>query len=336
MPELPEVHTTVQGINRRLRGKKIVDVWSGYNSPFHKGKDNIKNVHYFKNFRRAVVGAKFLSATRRGKNILIHLSNGHTILIHMKMTGHLMYGKYEFSAHGKNGDAKRNNGGVWRATEEGPLQDPFNQFIRLVFTISDAKDRGNARDNGQTKHLAFSDMRKFGKVFVFPTSELAQVPDIASLGPEPLDSAFTFKIFKERLALWPRGKIKQVLLDQSIIAGIGNIYSDEILFATDVHPLSLAGKIPEPELKKMFDATKNILRRGIKFGGDSESDYRNIDGEPGVFQLKHQAYRHTGEKCSWRGGKYGNKKRGCDGIIERLKIGGRSAHFCPRHQKIFS
>lgn len=329
MPELPEVHTTVQGLNRRLRGKKIVDVWSAYNSPFHKGKDNIKNVHYFKNFREAIVGAKFLSATRRGKNILIHLSNGHTILIHMKMTGHLMYGKYEFSLRGKNA-------GIWRAVEDGPLQDPFNQFIRLVFTVSDPADRG------EIKHLAFSDMRKFGKVFVFPTKELAKVPDIATLGPEPLESAFTFKIFKGRLALWPRGKIKQVLLDQSIIAGIGNIYSDEILFAAGIHPLSLASKIPKPQLKKMFDATKNVLKRGIKFGGDSESDYRNIDGVPGAFQLQHQAYRHTGEKCSWRGGGSASRgarasaKRGCDGTIERLKIGGRSAHFCPRHQKLFN
>ncbi|MEK7185136.1 MAG: bifunctional DNA-formamidopyrimidine glycosylase/DNA-(apurinic or apyrimidinic site) lyase [Patescibacteria group bacterium] len=315
MPELPEVHTTVEGINRVLRGKKIVDVWSAYNSPFHKGKDNIKNVHYFKNFREAIVGAKFLSATRRGKNILIHLSNGHTILIHMKMTGHLMYGEYKHDTRAK----------IWRAVEDGPLQDPFNQFIRLVFALSDASGRG------EIKHLAFSDMRKFGKVFVFPTKELASLPELATLGPEPLESAFTFKIFKERLATWPRGKIKQVLLDQGIIAGIGNIYSDEILFAAGVHPLTPAEKIPAPEIKKMFDATKNVLKRGIKFGGDSESDYRNIDGVPGAFQLQHQAYRHTGEKCSWRS----NARRSCDGIIERLKIGGRSAHFCPRHQKLF-
>lgn len=312
MPELPEVHTTVQGLNRVLRGKKIVDVWSAYNSPFHKGKANIKNVHYFKNFRVAIVGAKFLSATRRGKNILIHLSNGHTILIHMKMTGHLIFGRYEHDTRGKNG-------GVWHAKEDGPLQDPFNQFIRLVFSLSGGK------------HLAFSDVRKFGKVFAFPTSELDKIPDLAVLGPEPLESAFTFKIFKERLATWPRGKIKQVLLDQGIIAGIGNIYSDEILFAAGVHPLSPTGKIPEPELKKMFAATKNVLKRGIKFGGDSESDYRNIDGVPGAFQLKHQAYRHTGEKCTWRE----SVKRGCGGTIEKLKIGGRSAHFCPRHQKLF-
>lgn len=183
-------------------------------------------------------------------------------------------------------------------------------------------------------------MRKFGKVFVFPTAETSNVPDLAHLGPEPLEQAFTLKIFKERLALAPRGKIKQVLMDQSIIAGIGNIYADEILFAAGVHPLSLTAKIPEPQLKKMFAAIKNVLKRGIKFGGDSESDYRNIYGEPGGFQLKHQAYRHTGEKCSYRDANTAANgrdiHRACDGIIERLKIGGRGAHFCPQHQKLFT
>lgn len=316
MPELPEVHTTVQGLNRVLKDKKIVDVWSGYDSKFYRGKNDIKNIHYLKTFKKDVVGGKFVSATRRGKNILIHLSNGQTILIHMKMTGHLLYGHYELK--NKTGTGKSATPKIsarhWQPTEDGPLQDPYNQFIRLVFSLS----------NG--KHLAFSDVRKFGKVFSFPTKNLFQIADLAGIGPEPLDINFNLKKFKERLLLSPKGKIKSVLMDQSIIAGIGNIYSDEILWTAGVHPLSTPEKIPAPEMKKMFETMKTVLKRGINFGGDSESDYRNIDGEPGGFQLQHKAYRHTGEPCT---------RRGCGGIIEKMKIGGRSAHFCATHQTFF-
>ena len=309
MPELPEVHTTVVGLNQRLKNKTITDVWSSYDSAFHAGKNNIKNIHYFKDFRRAISGAKFMRAERRGKNILIHLSNDHTVLIHMKMTGHLMYGAYTLSGSGKN--IKKQ---VWRADEDGPLQDPYNQYIRLVFSFSDKK------------HLVFSDLRKFGKVFVFPTKELASLPDIAHIGPEPLEKSFDYKNFKTRLARWPKKAIKTVLMDQTVIAGIGNIYSDEMLWSSGIHPVSWPAKIPEPVLKSLFKEMKLVLQRGIHFGGDSESDYRNIDGEPGEFQNKHHVYRHTGETCA---------RRGCGGTIERMKVASRSAHFCPKHQQIF-
>lgn len=122
----------------------------------------------------------------------------------------------------------------------------------------------------------------------------------------------------------PNGKIKQVLMDPSVIAGIGNIYSDEILWRAGVHPLSKPGKVPERNLRLMFSAMKRTLRRGIDFGGDSMSDYRNIKGERGEFQNHHEAYRRTGKKCSRD-----------KGIIKRLVVGGRSAHFCPVHQKLF-
>ncbi len=303
MPELPEVHTTVKGLNRRLKNKTITDVWSSYNSPSHAGKSNIKNVHYFKNFRKAVSGAKFARAERRGKNVLIHLSNGHTVLIHMKMTGHLLYGKYELVS------------GTWLPREKGPLQDPYNQYIRLVFSLSDKKQ------------LVFSDLRKFGKVFVFPTKETALLPDLALLGPEPLEKSFTYEQFRERLLRWPTRPIKQVLMDQSVVAGIGNIYSDEMLWTASIHPLSRAPAVPEKLLRSLFKEMKLVLERGIRFGGDSESDYRNIDGKPGEFQNKHHVYRHTGETCA---------RRNCDGTITRMKVGGRSAHFCPKHQKIFT
>lgn len=309
MPELPEVHTTATILNKLIKGLDIKDVWSGYNSVFHTGKSNIKNLEYFKEFKKAVIGKKIGSVTRRGKNVLVNLSGNVTILIHMKMTGHLLYGTYERKLKVKNEKLKVEE---WEAEEDGPLKDPFNRFIRLVFALS----------NG--KHLAFSDMRKFAKVCYLPTDTLSESADLSHLGPEPLEKSFTLLVFSSKLNERPNGKIKQVLMDQSLIAGIGNIYSDEALWIADIHPLRPVRNIKETEMKKLFGAVKDMLKKGIDFKGDSMSDYRNPYGEPGKFQTKHHAYRKTGKHC---------EKRGCPGIIRRLKVGGRSAHFCSAHQK---
>ncbi len=284
MPELPEVQTTVNGLNRTVKGRKIVGVETTYNSPFYKGKDNIKNPKFFTFFRKKVKGKKILRAERRAKNVLIHLSSGDTIITHMKMTGHFVYDR------------------------------PNYPFTRLDFKL----------DN--QKHLVLSDMRKFAKVTLVKTSELEKSLHLEHLGPEPLEIAFTFNIFQSQILKRPRGKIKQVLMDQSLIAGIGNIYSDEILWRAGVHPLSHPNKIPEKNLKEMFKAIKKILKKGIDFGGDSMSDYRNIKGEKGKFQEHHRAYRRTGQACV---------KSGCRGVTKRIIVGARSAHFCPVHQKLY-
>jgi formamidopyrimidine-DNA glycosylase len=303
MPELPEVQTTVDGLNTEVKGLRVVDVWTDYKSHFHIGKNNIKDERYFQEFKKDVVGASISHSSRQGKNVLIHLSNGKTILVHMKMTGHFLYGTYQLKK------------GVWEPKEkEGPLRDPYNKFIHLVFTLSNKK------------HLAFSDLRRFGKVFVFDTQNIHIIEDLMHLGPDPLTKEFDYTLFKERLAMKPSAKIKQILMDQHIISGIGNIYSDEILWSAGIHPLSIVKKIPPEKLKRVYFATRKILKRGIDFGGDSDSDYRNIHGEPGNFQHKHNAYRRTGTQCL--------KKDG--GTIQRIKIGGRSTHFCSKHQTLYS
>jgi formamidopyrimidine-DNA glycosylase len=302
MPELPEVQTTVNGINQTAKGKLILDAFTSYNSLYHAGKDNIKDPKFFKLFRNRVKGKKIIKAERRAKNILIHLSEGYTILVHMKMTGHMMYGEYKKIK------------GVWTPSKDGPLQDPFNQFIRFVIAL----------DNG--KHLVLSDVRKFAKVTLVKTEALEECLHLEHLGPEPLDDKFSFEVFKKQISKKPKGRIKTVLMDQSLIAGIGNIYSDEILWRASVHPLSFAAKIPEKNLKEMFEAMKETLKEGISFGGDSMSDYRNIRGEKGAFQEHHRAYRRTGNPCD---------KPRCRGKIERIVVGTRSTHFCPVHQKLF-
>lgn len=311
MPELPEVQTTVDGINHFTRGLTITDVWSDYDSAHYAGKDQIKNRDYFTKFRKAIIGAKILRAHRRAKNVLIELSNNQTILIHMKMTGHLLYGEYKKR---KRKNAKGKIEEYWHATDEtSALSDPFNGFIHLVFSLSN------------DKYLAFSDMRKFAKVTLIKTENLSHSPDLAHIGPEPLASTFTAKVLSGQLSKKPNGKIKSVLMDQTVLAGVGNIYSDEILFASNIHPLTLVKNLKPKNVKDMWKHMRNILRSGIDFGGDSMSDYRNLEGKPGKFQYHHKAYRQTKKPCA---------KKGCKGIIERMMIGGRSSHFCPVHQKL--
>lgn len=309
MPELPEVQTTVSGLKKVLPKLTIVDVWSDLpaKTSAHKGKETIKDLPYFSALRNAIRGKKILTVERRAKNILIALDKGKTLLIHMKMTGHLLYGKYAF-----NNPSTKLRAGEWRPTVRGPLDDPFNRFIHVVFTLSNSK------------HLVLSDMRKFAKVVLLDTASLKSSPHISMLGPEPLERSFTFEKFKASLARKPNLKIKRTLMDQSIVAGIGNIYSDEVLWHAGVHPEEPVKNIPTAKMRKMYDAMKLVLKRGIDFSGDSTSDYRTITGERGKFHLHHEAYRRTGEKCSKRDG----------GGILRKKLGGRSAHFCSVHQAL--
>jgi formamidopyrimidine-DNA glycosylase len=315
MPELPEVQTTVTGLSKTIIGLSIKDVWTDYNSPFFKGSETIKDPIYFKRFKKETTGQKIVDVSRRAKNILIRLDSGKTLLIHMKMTGHIMIGRYVF-------DEKKKKDPWSPAPEERPaLHDPFNRHIHFVVTLSNKK------------HLVLSDVRKFAKVTLIENSNEAMMNDrddhLGGLGPEPLDKSFSFDLFKERLNKRLNGKIKTVLMDQSIISGVGNIYSDEALFRASIHPETRVAHVSEDALKRLYKATKEVLEKGIDFGGDSTSDYRNIHGERGTFQAAHQAYRRTGEPC---GAIIDGKK--CKGIIQRKVVGGRSAHFCSVHQKL--
>jgi len=311
MPELPEVQTTVTGLNETVRGLKIVDAWSDLPKKSHQKKDEVKNLTFWNKFKKAVIGKKILRAERVGKNILIHLESSKTMLVHMKMTGHLMYGKYR---PGKKTDGEDSHDWPWWS-EEKALQDPYNRFIRVLFKLN----------NGYS--LAFCDSRKFGKVTLFETLESKNTKHLKGVGIDTLDKKLTYKIFKETILKKPTGRIKNVLMDQSLIAGIGNIYSDEMLFESGIHPEEKPVNIPETKFKKMFSVMKPLLNKGIKFGGDSTSDYRNIYGLPGAFQGKHKVYRKKGESCA---------RKNCSGVIIRKVVGGRSAHFCPTHQKLES
>jgi len=321
MPELPEVTTTTNGLQRILPGLKITAVWTDLAKDTVSRPDflhTIKSKKFFKNFEKIVVGAKVVNVERRAKNILVNLNNGYTILMHLKMTGHIMVGQYEYSK-------KDNNWHVHKDEKNTALHDPYNRFIHFVFTLEETKPPSSKLRT--VRHMVFCDSRKFGKITLVTTENAHETIHLKGTGPEPLGAGFTFKEFEKVLMKKKNGKIKITLMDPKVIAGIGNIYSDEMLWASDIHPLSVIPKIPKIALKKLYIEMKKVLEKGINFGGDSMSDYRNVDGKRGEFQNKHNAYRKNKELCT---------KKGCGGTIIKTITSGRSAHFCNKHQTLYN
>jgi len=338
MPELPEVTTTVNGLKRVLKNLTITGVWTDLakKNPIKQFKNTVKDEVFFKKFKKAIVGQKVESVERRAKNILINLSprhglgqaGGNTILIHLKMTGHLIFGKYVFS--------KKENKWTPDKNERRELHDPYNRFIHVVFVFLLPLSRGRL-GGGTPKemHLVFCDTRKFGKVTLLKTEVMHDSIHLKNIGPEPLDKNFNFIKFKEQLLKKPASRktaIKTVLMNQEVIAGIGNIYSDEMLWLAKIHPESKPQNIPDKNLKLLYKSMLKVLNQGIDFGGDSMSDYRDIDGKRGNFQNHHNVYRKNKEKCRMFGVSPKGDVNGCIGVIMRKVINGRSAHFCDKHQ----
>lgn len=298
MPELPEVQTTVKGLNSKVLGRTFLDVWTD-------SKRIIRKPAEFNIFKKEIKGKKIKKIWRRAKNIIIDLSGGYSLLIHQKMTGHLLVGNWILEAE------------RWKPVGKGPLEDPQNRFIHVLFWL----------DNG--KMLALSDLRKFAKVELWKTGELLNSKEFLKLGPEPLDKNFTFEKFKEvlknkkGLPAVRHGKIKQVLMNREIIAGIGNIYSNEALWQAKIHPGKNIAELSEKELKLLYLAIKRVLELGVKLGGESFSDYRKPDGSKGDFDAERKVYKREGQKCER-----------CKAKIKRIKLSQRSAFFCPSCQKL--
>jgi len=289
MPELPEVETTVRELKKKLVGLKFVDVWSDREKPLLQAGGTVK-------MRKEIKGKKILKVWRRAKFIVIDIEGPKSIFIHQKISGHLLYGKL-----------KRVKG-VWQSMAKGPIRDdPKNKYLRIVFTLS----------NGF--HLTLSDLRRFGRVLLVDDKNINNLKAVSKLGPEPLD--VSYKEYRE-LFRKKKGRIKPVLMDPFFIVGIGNIYADEILWESGLHPLSRVENLEDKDTKKIYLWTQKILNKAIKYKGSSMDDYRVPSGEKGKFQNHQKAYQRTGKPCL--------KKDG--GKIERIVIGARSAHFCPVHQ----
>ncbi len=291
MPELPEVETIVRGLRKKILNLKIKDVWSD-------SKKLIKKPEDFEKFKKEIRGKKIEGVERRGKNILINLSDNKVILIHQKITGHLLYGEWE----------QRDN--EWVALNSKALaKDKWNKYLHLIILFESGKQ------------LALSDLRKFAKVELWEKDKLKESESFQSLGPEPLKEEFTFEKFKEALNTRRSGKIKEILMDQKVLVGIGNIYASEILWRSKVDPFKDLNDLSEDELKKIYNNMRKILKKAIRFKGTSTSDFRTSEGVKGSFQDFLKVYSKEGEKCP-----------NCDGEIKRKKISGRSTFYCPRCQ----
>lgn len=283
MPELPEVETTVRDLRPKVRGRTFLDVWSDAEKLVRKPN--------FSRFEEQIKEKKIRRVRRRGKYVLFDLSRGKVLLVHQKLTGHLLYGRWE------------KEGGGW-SSRSGPMREKMNSYLHLVFKL----------DNG--KMLAFSDLRKFGRVELWDREEFEG--RLSDLGPEPLSPAFSFEDFKERFKR-RRARIKSLLMDQSFIAGVGNIYANEILWRTRLHPERKADTLSEGEKRRIYEAMRAVLKEAIRLKGTSTSDYRTLEGE---FGSRLKVYGREGEECPR-----------CGREIEKMKTGGRTTYYCPRCQR---
>jgi len=280
----------VSDLNRKVRGQKIVGFWTDW--------PKLIKAPVPKLFKAKIRGLRIQEVKRIGKNVVFSLSGNNVLLVHQKMTGHLMVGKWNI----KNGKVE--------ATEDGPFKDRVNRYIHALFYLSSGK------------MIALSDMRKFARIAFGKRENILKLPDITKLGPDALDPKLTVKKLLERIRLRKKS-IKLTLMDPSVIAGIGNIYADDILWSAQVHPLRRSNTIKESEAKKIFVEMRRILRKAVRLRGTSAGDYRDTAGEKGMYGRVILAYRRTGKPC----------KR-CQTPIHRIKVGQRSAHFCPHCQKL--
>ena len=285
MPELPEVETVVRGLRDTVVGKTI----SAVTVRAPRATIVVSRSFRDSDFAAVLVGRKVLTVIRRGKNILIGLTGEVTLWAHLKMTGHFFY---------MDSDA------------------PVSRHDLVVFDFAHDKRDGTAT----AQQLRFNDYRRFGRLRLFRDSELFAQEGLAQLGPEPLEiSAGEFV----ELCRGRQRMIKAALLDQSFLAGLGNIYADEALYAAKIHPKRILASVTGQKLRELHGHIGRLLRRSIRLMGTSVDSYSGVNGQSGKFQTYLKAYGNEG-KCCGR----------CRACIVREKIGARSAHYCPRCQRL--
>lgn len=300
MPELPEVETVVRDLQKRVVGAVIKDAWFDWPKLIkHPSAPASRTVHKTApwNFKKFVSGEKIVAVQRRAKNILIHLSRNKTLLIHQKMTGHLLIGKWRIADNQAKPIEPREM-----------VEDSYNGFIHLILTLKDGR------------MLALSDLRKFAKVIAGTREEIEGLAELQNLGPDALDSKLTRQKFSA-LMLANRRVIKRVLLDPNVVAGIGNIYSDDMLWRAKIHPLTKADKLSPQKLRALYVAMRQILSKAVKLRGTSTSDFRDTSGRQGGYTGYRLVYQREDEPCAR-----------CKTPIKRIKVGERSAHYCPKCQ----
>lgn len=288
MPELPEVETVKRGLQRLLPNRCIKQVDISWNKSFVVNSKDLKN---------NILGSKVTKVTRRGKLLIIELDSKHSLLIHLKMTGQLVF-------------RGEDNFGAGHPTDSlvGELPD---KSTRVVFVFDDGS------------RLFFNDQRKFGWIKLLLTANVNSFDFIKRLGPEPLGNKITSSLFIEQLNKRQNSGVKSVLLDQSIVAGIGNIYADEALFLSGIHPSLRIRDIATSKKIELFNAIQEVLQLSIDNGGSSDRNYVDAHGNKGSYLGFAKVFRREGLPCPK-----------CGTTIIKLRVAGRGTHICPHEQKL--
>lgn len=287
MPELPEVETVRRGLAALIPGKTIAR--ETHDTP--KGFPNTPG-----EVQAFLIGATVTGVSRRAKALFIELSSGYVLMIHLKMTGQLVY----LSPDERFGAGHPSDSLV------GELPD---RSTRVTLTFTDGAQ------------LFFNDQRKFGWMKLLPAAEVALDPFMQKVGPEPLEPTFTAEQFAERFTRRARTNIKAALLDQSVVAGVGNIYADEALWGAEVHPKRLVGDVTPKEMAAIYRELRDVMNLAIEKGGSSNRNYVNAEGKKGSYMDFARVFRREGLRCPR-----------CDATIEKLRVAGRGTHICPRCQ----
>lgn len=284
MPELPEVETIRVFLKDHIIGKTITSV-------------QVLNKKSFPTDSKKILNQKINSLSRTGKQLSIFLDNDYLLLIHLKMTGQLIYVSKSQTILGHPTPSLYKQKLPWKST-------------RVIFTFTN-----------QSK-LYFNDQRKFGWIKLIKKSDLSKLQ--SDLGPDILSPKFTLPYFQKILKNSNR-LIKSLLHDQSLMAGIGNIYANDALFLSKIHPQIKASNLASIKTKSLYKNIKKVIRQGINSGGSTAKDnmYLKPDGSKGSNQYNFLVYQRVGEKCV-----------NCGTKIVRLKLQGRSAFFCPHCQQL--
>lgn len=287
MPELPEVETVRSGLAKLLPGKVIKTV--SFDWP--KGFPNAKtDVDVF------MVGAAVTTVRRRAKVLLIDLSTDYTLVCHLKMTGQYVYRGDEVFGAGHPSDSL--------------IGDLPDKSTRITIMFAD-----NTR-------LYFNDQRKFGWMRLMPTVQVPELDFFKKVGPEPLADNFTDKMFIQRLQRRKNTSIKAALLDQTVIAGVGNIYADESLWGAKIYPATKVIDVPSAKLKLLYTELRYVLNLAIQKGGSTNKNYVNAEGKRGSYMDFARVFRREHLPCPR-----------CGTDIEKSRVAGRGTHTCPQCQK---
>jgi formamidopyrimidine-DNA glycosylase len=286
---LPEVETVRAGLSSLLPGRVFATVYHNNEKSFPNAASDV-NVF--------LIGASVTEVKRRAKVLIIELSSHYSLVIHLKMTGQLVF----VSPASRFGAGHPNDSLIGRLPDRS---------TRVEFTFTDG-----------TK-LFFNDQRKFGWVKLLPTAEVPNIDFMRRVGPEPLDASFTPEDFVERLKRRKNTSIKAAILDQSVIAGVGNIYADESLWGAKIHPATRVVDVSQQKLRTLFTELQYVLNLAIQKGGSSDKNYVNAEGKRGSYLSFARVFRREGQACPR-----------CGATIIKLRVAGRGTHICPREQKL--